>query len=228
MTSSPKTEYPPRIPQCPSRLRRSASLMMAGLCCAAMAIGVCGCFLPALGLAPLAINAVAGVGSAALAMTEGAVIEAHKGSGKSGDEDHAGESDMDREARCDQLQMDTPGLIELRKVGAGAPEYRELQLRGALDRPQWTVLADKDTNAQGWRPAVNFLHMNFTPPLGALPEAGSDYLAYALTESGPSADDRVAAMTSNFGKAEGTFDWNGQRYQYALGQRLPCFPPPPQ
>jgi hypothetical protein len=228
MAASMEAKVTAATPPSSGRLGPMLSRVPLAFCCVVLAIGTCGCFLPALSLAPLAIDAAEGVGSAVLAVTEGAVVEAHKGSGKSGDEDHTGESEMDREQRCDQLQMDAPGVIELHKGAAGATEYRELQLGGPLDRPQWIATVDKDTNAGGWRPAVNFLRMNFTPPLGALPDAGSAYLAYTLVEAEPAAaEDRLAAMTLNFGKTVGTFDWNGQRYQFALAHKLPCFPPPP-
>jgi hypothetical protein len=228
MAASMEAKVTAATPPSSGRLGPMLSRVPLAFCCVVLAIGTCGCFLPALSLAPLAISAAEGVGSAVLAVTEGAVVEAHKGSGKSGDEDHAGESEMEREDRCEQLQMDAPGVIELHKGAGGAPEYRELQLGGALDRPQWSATVDKDTNTGGWRPAINFLRMDFTPPLGALPDAGSDYVAYTLIETEPSAaQDRLAAMTLNFGKPGGSFKWNGQQYVYALAHRLPCFPPPP-
>ncbi len=159
--------------------------------------------------------------------TLSAVVAAHQGSAKSGDQDHPGEDEMDREDRCEQLQLDVPGVIELHKSAAGAPEYRELQLGGSLGQPQWTPIVGQDTNARGWRPAVHFLQMNFTPPLGLLPDAGSDYLAYRPMQSESSAPDvEFVALTVNFGKTEGTFPWNGRLYQFALAHTLPCFPPP--
>lgn len=198
------------------------------LWCGMLAIGTCGCWLAAIQLAPLAIGAAEGVGSAVANVAEGAVVAAHQGSGQSGDEDHAGEDEMAHEDRCEQLQMEAPGVIEVRKGAAGAPEYRELQLSGSLDRPQWTVMIDQDTNAGGWRPAAHLLAANFTPPLGALPGTESEYLAYRPVHSDSlTAVEAVVPLTLNFSAGAGTFNWKGQLYQFALAHKLPCFPPPP-
>ena len=198
------------------------------LLCATLAIGTCGCWLAAFQLAPIALSAAEGVGSAVANVAEGAVVAAHKGSEQSGGEDHSGEDEFTREDRCEQLQMEAPGVIEVRKPVAGAPEYRELELSGALDQPQWTVITDKDTNAGGWRPAANLLTANFTPPLGALPAAGSDYLAYRPVQSNSlTSVEPVVSLSMNFGGGVGTFNWKGQLYQFALAHKLPCFPPPP-
>ena len=198
------------------------------LLCGTLAIGTCGCWLAAFQLAPLALSAAEGVGSAVANVAEGAVVAAHKGSEQSGNEDHQGEDEFTRQDRCEQLQMEAPGVIEVRKVAAGAPEYRQLQLSGSLDQPQWTVMIDQDTNAGGWRPAANLLAANFTPPLGALPGAGSDYLAYRPVQSDSlTAVEAVVPLGLNFGGAAGTFNWKGQLYQFALAHKLPCFPPPP-
>jgi hypothetical protein len=115
----------------------------------------------------------------------------------------------------------------LRQGPAGRPEYRELHVGGPLDKPQWMPIADKDTTPDGWRPAINFLQMDFTPPLGALPTSGSDYLAYRPVQTQTSASEiEVVPLNVNFGKTEGTFRWHGELYRYALAQTLPCFAPP--
>jgi hypothetical protein len=181
-----------------------------------------------LGAVPLAIDAVAGVGSTVVNGTIGAVVESHQNSVAAADQDHPGEDALAREDRCADLEMNAPNVIELRQGAGGAPEYRELQVGGSLGKPQWEVIADQGTNAAGWRPAVHFLQMNFTPPLGPLPKTGSDYIAYRPTQSdlGPAIE--LVPLTVNFGKGEGTFTWNGATYRYAFGRVLPCFPPPPQ
>ncbi len=121
-----------------------------------------------------------------------------------------------------------PGVIELRKSAAGAPEYRALGLVDSLDEAQWAPITDKGEREGGWRPAVNFLQMNFSPPLtGAVPETESNYLAYAPVQSISAAEaDRSTALTTNFGKTVGTFNWSGRDYHYAVTRTLPCFPPP--
>src|SRR5690348_12873512 len=100
MAASMEAKVTAATPPSSRRPRPTLVRVPLAFCCVVLAIGTCGCFLPALSLAPLAIDAAEGVGSAVLAVTEGAVVEAHKGSGKSGDEDHAGESEMEREDRC--------------------------------------------------------------------------------------------------------------------------------
>jgi hypothetical protein len=214
----------PRRPRCSNRLLSALCRIMLVIFGAALVTGSYGCLLAAL---PLAISAAEGVSSAVANVAIGAVVAAHQKSGQSGDQDHPDENEMDREDRCEQLALDVPGVIELRKSAAGAPEYRELQLGGSLAQPQWTPIVDKDTNAGGWRPAVNFLRMDFTPPLGLLPAAGSDYLAYRAMRS-ESSDPEVefVPLKVNFGATEGTFRWNGALYQFALAHTLPCFPPP--
>ncbi len=209
------------MPRSSDRLRPSLSRISLVVFGAVLGIGVCGCWLAVL---PLAIDVAEDAGSAVASVTINAVASAHQESGKSDDQDHTGEDEMDREDRCEQLQVEVPGVIELRKSAAGAAEYRELQLGGSLARPQWTAMVDQDANAGGWRPAVDFLRMNFTPPLGPIPDAGSDYLAYRLMRSESSAEVEFAPLTVNFGKTEGTFRWNGNLYQFALGHTLPCFP----
>jgi hypothetical protein len=191
---------------------------------AMLPIGLCGCIA---GLAPLAVEAVGSAVSTVTGAAEGAVIEAHQGSVN--DEDHPNEDQMAREDRCSELQMNAPWVIEVRKGPSGAPQYRQLQLGGALDRPQWNVMTDQGTDAGGWRPAAKLLAANFNPPLGPLPDAKSDYVAYkAVEQDSVSVVDPAATLSVNFVSATGTFTWNGQVYEYALGHKLPCFPPPAQ
>jgi len=185
-------------------------------------------------LAPIAANVAedvgAGVVEAAAGVAEGVTMITHQGADRAKQEELARESAMDSDDSCDLLEVEVPGVIELRRSAAGAPEYRELRLSDSLDERQWTPMTDNKTAADGWRPAVNFLQMNFSPPLGAaVPETASNFLAYAPSEFVSAADgDRLAAMTSNFGKPVGTFSWDGRYYNYVVTRTLPCFPPPPE
>jgi hypothetical protein len=197
---------------------------------AALSLGVCGCWAAALQLAPVGISALESVGSGAVELAEAATISGHQKTPKDPtDPDDPNQDQADREERCDELELEIPGVIEIRKNASGAPEYRELRLGGSPDEPQWAAVLEKDAAPGGWRPAVNFMQMNFTPPLaGALPETGSGYLAYAASE--PESDveqDRLVALTADFGTGVGTFNWNGRGYRYVVKKRLPCFPPPP-
>ena len=183
-------------------------------------------------LAPVAISAAEDVGSGAVSLAAGVAeavtMENHKDDDAKRIEAHASEKFVDTGDTCDELASEAPGVIELRKSAAGAPEYRELGLVDSLDEAQWAPITDKGEREGGWLPAVNFLQMNFSPPLtGAVPETESNYLAYAPVQSisAPEAD-RSTALTSNFGKTVGTFNWSGRDYHYAVTRTLPCFPPP--
>jgi hypothetical protein len=114
------------------------------------------------------------------------------------------------------------GVVELHTASSGALEYRELRIDDSLAEPRWTPIVGEDTTPGGWRPAVNFPHMNFAPPL-SFPKTGTSYLAYlpvAESES-PSDDDRLAAFRAYFGEPVGTFTWQGRDYQYSLPRALP-------
>jgi hypothetical protein len=181
-------------------------------------------------LAPIAASAAEDVGAGALELTAGIGASAHRAAAQAKKEEDARASAMNSDDSCIQLEVEVPGVIELRRSAAGTPEYRELQVSDSLDQRQWAPIADSETTADGWRPAVNFLRMNFSPPLGAVvPETASSFLAYAPSQFVSQADsDRLTAMTSNFGKPVGTFTWEGHYYHYVVTSTLPCFPPPPE
>ena len=180
--------------------------------------------------APLAAQAAEYVGGTALELTSGIGATETAESHAAKQEAAERESAMNSGDACNQLEVEVPGVIELRRSAAGAPEYRELQISDTLAERQWLPLADSETTPDGWRPAVNFLQMNFTPPLGAVvPESASSFLAYTPSKVITAADgDRLTAMSSNFGQPVGTFTWNGNYYHYVVTSTLPCFPPPPE
>jgi hypothetical protein len=192
---------------------------------AALALGVSGCWAAALQLAPVGLQVAEDIGAGAVHLVEGAAVASHQG--KTDPNRQLGD-EVDREDRCDELEIEVPGVIELRKNATGTAQYRELRLGGGPDESIWAPALDHDTAAGGWRPAVNFVQMNFTPPLaGALPNSGTIFLAYAPTEPTTSVErDLLVAMTVNFGTAIGSFNWKGRSYQYSLARKLPCFPPP--
>jgi hypothetical protein len=123
-----------------------------------------------------------------------------------------------------QSSGESPGVIELRKDATGSPEYRELRVAFTATDARWTPVVNYGTAADGWRPAVNFLQMNFTPPLpAALSENKIVYLAYApaYTKSPDDDDEQLTEFNRSFGDPVGTFDWNGHLYQYSLPRVLP-------
>ncbi len=180
--------------------------------------------------APLAASAAEYVGGGAMELAAGVGASTTGESTRQKQDDAAIETAMNSGDSCNQLEVEVPDVIELRRSAAGTPEYRELQISDTLAERQWLPLADSETTPDGWRPAVNFLQMNFTPPLGAIvPESASSFLAYTPSKVITAADgDRLTAMTSNFGTPVGTFTWNGNYYHYVVTSSLPCFPPPPE
>ena len=193
-----------------------------------------GCWMLAAQLAPVAISAAENVGEGAVSLAAGVAetvtMENHKDEDLAKAEAHMRENIAENGDSCEQLAAEAPGVIELRKSAAGAPEYRELGLVDSLDDAQWAPIINKGDAGDGWHPAVNFLQMNFSPPLtSAIPNSDSNYLAYAPAQSVSAADaDRLEALTANFSATKGTFNWSGRDYRYAVTRTLPCFPPPPE
>jgi len=183
-----------------------------------MVLGGVGCMAPAM-LAPLAVQAgeMAGVGAInAAGFAAGSPLSADP-------------MDPDeREERCDELQLEVPGTIEFQVADHIPTAWRELQLGGSTDAPQWQAVAGEQSDAAGWRPLANLRKMLFAPPLReGLRNGTRNYLAYAPAEPRtPVERDQLVALTADFGSGLGTFQWNGRTYQYTLVNRLPCFPGP--
>src|SRR5712672_2574463 len=98
----------------------------------AVAIFATGCWMIAAQLAPVAISAAEDVGSGVVHLTAGVAeavtMEKHKDEDAAKIEAHMHENFMDSGDSCDQLASEVPGVIELRKSAAGAPEYSELMI----------------------------------------------------------------------------------------------------
>jgi hypothetical protein len=179
-----------------------------------------GCFAPVMGLAPLALQASEAVGVGAIDVA---------GSAAGADPGRNGTVDPDeKEERCDELQLEVPGTIEFHVTDDIPTAWRELQLGGSTDAPQWQAVASARSDAAGWRPLTNLHTMRFAPPLQqALRDNKPNFLAYAPAEPRTSVErDQLVALTADFGAGLGTFQWNGRAYQYTLVNRLPCFPGP--
>ena len=183
------------------------------------AAGGAGCLAPAM-IAPLAIQAgeMAGVGAINVA--------GYAAGGKSSLDDPV--DPAEHEERCDDLQLEAPGTIELQMAAKGPTAWRELQLGGSTDAPRWQVVVGGPSDAGGWRPLTNLPTMSFAPPLQPMLKRGKlNYLAYAPSEPRTSSErDQLVALTADFGAGLGTFQWRGREYQYTLVNRLPCFPGP--
>jgi hypothetical protein len=171
-------------------------------------------------LAPLALQAGEMAGA-------GVISTASNASGrKSGGDDPVDSSES--EERCDELELEVPGTIELRMADQNPSAWRQLQLGGSTDSPEWQAVASEQSDAAGWRPLTNLPKMSFAPPLQQTLRGGKrNYLAYAPAEPRTSVErDQLVALTVDFGAGLGTFQWNGRIYQYTLVNRLPCFPGP--
>jgi hypothetical protein len=181
-------------------------------------------------LAPIAASVGEAVGGDAVELAAGIGASTHAAQIEAKKEEDERQSAMNSGDSCNQLEVQVPDVIELRRSAAGAPEYRELEIGDTLAQRQWLPLVDSETTPDGWRPAVNFLQMNFSPPLGAVvPETASSYLAYTPSKVITAADgDRLIAMSTNFGRPLGTFTWRGNYYHYVVTSTLPCYPPPPE
>lgn len=188
-----------------------------------MSIGAGGCLYAA--LAPMALTAAQDVGSGTLHAAETVASSAHSDISPGY---HPGEDETEREDRCAHLPLQTPGVIELRTDASGAPEYRELRLYASSNGAQWMPVTSKDTSSDGWRPAVNFLKMSFSPPLtDAMTDSNKSYLAYAPSEPvSAEENDQNSALVTSFGIPKGSFNWDGRAYKYSVTRELPCYPPP--
>jgi hypothetical protein len=142
--------------------------------------------------------------------------------------DDGAQDSAENEERCDELELQVPGTIEFRLADQNPSAWRQLQLGGSSDSPQWQALASEQSDAAGWRPLSKLENMSFAPPLEQVLKAGKrNYLAYAPAEPrSPVERDQLVALTADFGVGIGTVRWNGRTYQYTLVNRLPCFPGP--
>jgi len=210
---------------------RSAALLAM---LAAIAFSTAGCFLPLLGAIPSVINLVHS------AYTSGSSTkdDAEAKNAEAAAPTVADDAPTDQTGKpppkltpaniCQMMAIADPDmvLVELRKDAAGAPEYRELHLQNSADEAHWTPVVDSDTGAGGWIPAVNFLKMDFQPPLtDVIPPVGTCYLAYAPIAIDPNNPYQAAELKSGAGGPVSTFSWAGRTYQYKVAPSVPCLSP---
>jgi hypothetical protein len=200
------------------------SAALVALLAAVMAFGTAGCFLPVLTIIPSVIS----LAHAVYTMNSG-TDDSDNAKNQAAEEAAEAPSTplrkMTSENLCQMLAITRPNLVlvELRKNGAGAPEYRELRMLNSADEAHWAPIVDSETGPNGWLPAVNFLKMDFNPPLtAAIPDAGTCYLAYAPSAIDPNDPNKAAELKASLGSEEGTFSWAGQVYEYAVARTAPC------
>ncbi len=189
----------------------------------ALAIVASGCWMAAMQLAPVAIQAAEAVGSGVANLAVGGIAAAHQ----SHQDKNMPPPDSDV---CDELSQEVPMLVELKTDTAGTTRYRELSLVGSDLDPEWAAMPNQDMKDGGWKLASNFTKMNFQPPLQHELTANSiAYVAYAASDAHDVTEqDQLNALEIGFGPAMGTFTWNERAFRYAVVHKLPCFPPPPE
>ena len=206
--------------------KASGSAVLVAILGAAMALGNAGCALPLLGVIPTAISLVHAAYKAGT--TSDDADAKNPDAQEPTEEASKPPAQLTAANFCQMMALSHPEmvLVELRKNGAGAPEYRELHLQSSTDEAHWMPTVDSETGPDGWLPAVNFLKMGFQPPLAdSIPSSGSCYLAYAPLAIDPTDSVQAAALTSGGAGQVPTFSWGGRVYQYAVARTPPCLSP---
>jgi hypothetical protein len=139
--------------------------------------------------------------------------------------DYAGPKEFLQE-RCDQLAQHFPGVEELRLKNDNTIESRQWMLVADGSAPRWALALARNAPCDGWSPKPGIAKLHFVPPLEQqLAKKDDQFLAYAWLE-GDSYEEmqKMGSLTTAFGDSQGTFEWQGRRYGYALSPRLPSFP----
>jgi hypothetical protein len=206
----------------------SLSAALLAMLVGTTAVGTSGCALPLLGVIPSVVGLLFDVSTSKKDDTQTAKDgDVQVTTGLTDNDSNSSKGKMTPAMDCHLLALARPDLtvVELRKGATGAPEYRELHLEQLTDDATWNPVVDSETGPSGWRPAVNFLNMDFKPPLTeVIPDSGTCYLAYA-----PIADSNTPSQVAEFkagpGDASGDFAWAGRTYQYRVARTLPCTSP---
>jgi hypothetical protein len=207
----------------------SLSAALLAMLAGTTAVGTSGCALPLLGVIPSVVGLLFDVSTSkkddtATAAKDGDVQVT---TGLNDNDSNSSKGKMTPAMDCHLLALARPDLtvVELRKGAAGAPEYRELHLEQSTDDASWNPVVDSETGPSGWRPAVNFLSMDFKPALtDVIPDTGTCYLAYAPIGDS-NTPSQVAELKAAPGDASGDFAWAGRTYQYRVARTLPCTSP---
>ena len=189
----------------------------------ALAIGTSGCWMAALQLAPVAIQAAEAIGGGVANLAVGGLVAAHQS--------HQDKNMPPPDSEvCDELSQEVPMLVELKTDKSGTTRYRELSLVGSDLDPEWAAMPNQAAKDGGWKVASNFTKMNFQPSIqGELTADSISFVAYAPADAHDVTEqDQLNALEIGFGAATGTFTWNERSFRYALVHKLPCFPPPPE
>jgi hypothetical protein len=181
------------------------ALKRAALACIALALAIVasGCWMAAMQLAPVAIQAAEAIGGGVANLAVGGIAAAHQ----SHQDKNMPPPDSDV---CDELSQEVPMLVELKTDTTGTTRYRELSLVGSDLDPEWAAMPNQDTKDGGWKLASNFTRMHFQPSLQAELTANSiAYVAYAAADAHDVTEqDQLNALEIGFGPSLGTCKWN--------------------
>jgi hypothetical protein len=206
--------------------KAGGSSVLVAILGAAMALGTAGCALPLLGVIPTVISLAHAAYKAG--STSDDADAKNPDAAEPTEEASKPPAQLTPGNLCQMMALSHPDmvLVELRKNGAGSPEYRELHLQNSTNEAHWMPTVDSETGPDGWLPAVNFLKMDFQPPLAdSIPSSGSCYLAYAPLAIDPTDSVQAAALTSGGAGQVPTFSWGGRVYQYEVARTPPCLSP---
>jgi len=199
---------------------------LVALLAAALALTTAGCFLPLLTAIPSVINLAHSIIKGNNPDDPDAVASTNPDAKDPPPEEPSKPTpQLTQGNMCQMMAIARPDmvLVELRKNSAGAPEYRELKLQNSADEAHWAPVVGNGTAADGWLPAVNFLKMDFNPPLTSeIPDTGTSYLAYAPSPADPNDPTQTAPAKPPPGSEVGTFTWAGQIFQYTVARNPPC------
>lgn len=108
----------------------------------------------------------------------------------------------------------------------GSIDSRQWTLVANDSAPRWAITRAKTDPPDGWAPKPGIAKLGFEPPLQPSPARHlGQFLAYAPIDSDTYDEkQKMATLNEVFGGAQGTFNWRGKKYGYALTLALPCFP----
>lgn len=133
----------------------------------------------------------------------------------------------DQSERCVQLFNAPPEIEELRRKSDGGLESREIRLDASGPGPRWVGYRPKG-NAAPWRSQSTIARLHFSPPFyDAIPDHQPRFLVYAKSVAETAQDsEQMMSAAQEFGNHVGTFEWRDKVYNYAVVDKLPCFPGP--
>ena len=218
-----------RTPKFSKTVKFGCSATLLAMLMGTTAVSTSGCALPILGIIPSVVGLLFDVSTSKKddGQTAAKDGDVQVTTGLTDNDSNSSKGKMTPAMDCHLLAIARPDLtvVELRKTATGAPEYRELHLEQLTDDATWNPVVDSETGPSGWRPAVNFLNMDFKPPLTeVIPDSGTCYLAYAPIGDA-NTPGQVAEFKSGPGDASGDFAWAGRTYQYRVARTLPCTSP---